>query len=104
VNSAILNTDSREVLDEAAEVFEEYRKTAIIAQGHTDSTGSEVYNQHLSERRARSVVGHLVTRGVDADRVTAVGYGEGHPVASNATTTGRGQNRRVDLLLKAKAR
>jgi len=104
VNSAILSSDSREVLDEAAEVFDEYRKTAIIAQGHTDSTGSEIYNQHLSERRARSVLGHLVTRGVDADRVTAMGYGEGHPVASNATTTGRNQNRRVDLLLKAKAR
>ena len=104
VNSAMLSPDSRYVLDEAVEVFDEYRKTAIIAQGHTDSSGSESYNQNLSERRAHSVAEHLVARGVDAERVTAVGYGEGHPVASNASTSGRGQNRRVDLLLKAKVR
>ena len=104
VDSALLNSGSRGTLDQAAQVFAEHPKTAIIAQGHTDSTGSEVHNQELSERRAESVMNHLVGRGVDRVRITAVGYGEGHPVASNETSAGRAQNRRVDLLLKAKAR
>jgi outer membrane protein OmpA-like peptidoglycan-associated protein len=104
IDSALLNEDSRYALDQAADVFMDYPKTAIIAQGHTDSSGNESYNQQLSERRARSVVGHLVTRGIDATRVTAMGYGESHPIASNDTLTGRELNRRVDLLLKAKAR
>ncbi len=82
----------------------EHPKTAIIAQGHTDSTGSEVYNEQLSQRRAASVMHHLVFRGVDVSRITAVGYGEAHPVASNHTAEGRSRNRRVDVLLKAKAR
>jgi len=104
VDSAILDPASRASLDQAAGVFMEYPKTAIIAQGHTDSTGSEEHNQALSERRARSVANHLIGRGVDAARITALGYGEGHPVADNATSEGRRVNRRVDLLLKAKAR
>ena len=82
----------------------EYDKTAIISQGHTDSTGSEEHNQGLSERRAQSVVNYLVGVGVDASRITALGYGENHPVADNDTTEGRSLNRRVDLLLKAKVK
>jgi len=85
-------------------VFTEYPKTAILAQGHTDSTGSEEHNQDLSERRAQAVSNYLVARGVDPTRITSLGYGEGNPVASNETETGRRQNRRVDLLLKGKAR
>jgi len=104
VDSALLNPGSRATLDQAAQVFAQHPKTAIIAQGHTDSTGSEVHNQELSERRAEAVMNHLIGRGVDRARITAVGYGEGHPVASNETSSGRAQNRRVDLLLKAKAR
>jgi len=104
VDSAMLTGNSRSALDEAASVLAEYRKTAVIAQGHTDSTGSETHNQALSERRANAVMGHLVARGVEASRITSVGYGEGYPVASNDTSTGRARNRRVDLLLKAKAR
>jgi len=104
IDSAILKEGARDALDEAALVFLEYPKTAIIVQGHTDSTGTETHNQDLSERRAESVVGYLVGRGVDATRITSVGYGEGHPIASNDTESGRSENRRVDLLLKAKAR
>jgi outer membrane protein OmpA-like peptidoglycan-associated protein len=103
VGSAQLNTEARSALDQAAEVFLEYRKTAILAQGHTDSSGSEEFNQELSERRAKSVMNYLVGRGVEGDRITALGYGEGHPVADNGTPDGRSRNRRVDLLLKAKA-
>jgi outer membrane protein OmpA-like peptidoglycan-associated protein len=86
-----------------ASVLAEYPKTAVVVQGHTDSTGSEQHNQALSERRARSVETFLIGRGVDPARITAVGYGESMPVASNASDSGRQQNRRVDILLKAKA-
>lgn len=102
VDSALLTSDSRATLDGAATVFLEYPKTAIIAQGHTDSTGSESYNQDLSERRAEAVMNYLIGKGVDASRMTAVGYGEAYPVADNDTSAGRSLNRRVDLLLKAK--
>lgn len=102
VDSALLTSDSQSALNEAAAVFLEYRKTAIIAQGHTDSTGSESYNQELSERRSKAVMNYLIAQGVDVTRITSLGYGEAHPVADNDTPSGRSQNRRVDLLLKAK--
>jgi outer membrane protein OmpA-like peptidoglycan-associated protein len=103
VDSAVLDPDSRRSLEQAAAVFIEFPKTAIISQGHTDSTGSEEHNLALSERRAKAVMNYLIGRGVDAGRITAVGYGEGNPVADNGSEAGRQQNRRVDLLLKAKA-
>ena len=104
VDSTMLSQQSRNALNEAAAVFTEYPKTAIIAQGHTDSSGSDSYNQGLSEKRASSVMSYLVAQGVDGQRITAMGYGESHPVDTNDTTAGRSRNRRVDLLLKAKAR
>ncbi|NIM00717.1 MAG: OmpA family protein [Acidobacteria bacterium] len=104
VNSATLNSQSMSALDEAAAVMVEYPKTAIVSQGHTDSTGSEEHNQGLSERRAQSVANYLVARGLDGNRIASMGYGEAHPIASNDTAAGRSLNRRVDLLLKAKAR
>lgn len=103
VNSATVDTDGRNTLEEVASVLNEYSKTAVVVQGHTDSTGSEEHNQELSERRANSVRNHLVSRGVDADRLAAIGMGEGYPVASNASDFGRQENRRVDILLKAAA-
>jgi outer membrane protein OmpA-like peptidoglycan-associated protein len=104
INSANLNELSRTALDDASDVFNEFPKTAIIAQGHTDSSGSESHNLSLSEMRAKSVANHLMMQGIHYTRITAVGYGEGHPVASNNDAVGRSMNRRVDLLLKAKAR
>lgn len=104
VDSSALEESSRVALDRAASVFAEFPKTAIIAQGHTDSSGSDEYNQALSERRATAVVHHLLTQGVASARITSRGYGEQHPIADNATPAGRRQNRRVDLLLKGKAR
>ena len=103
VNSASLDSDGRATLEDVAGVLEEYPKTAVVVQGHTDSTGSEEHNQELSDRRASSVRGYLVSRGVDADRVAAVGMGEDYPVASNDSESGRQENRRVDILLKAQA-
>ena len=67
--------------------------------GHTDSTGPEAYNQGLSERRAKSVQDYLVSKGIRASRLTAKGYGESMPVASNDTEAGRAENRRVELIV-----
>ncbi len=104
VDSAVVKPAARDALDEASQVLIEFPKTAIVVQGHTDATGTEVHNQDLSEHRAHAVVAYLTGKGIDPARMAPVGYGEGQPIASNATASGRAQNRRVDLLLKAKAR
>lgn len=88
-----------DVLDSVALVLKEYDKTAIKVAGHTDSTGSDTYNQNLSEDRADSVRAYLVNRGVAPGRVQAVGYGERYPIASNENDAGRQTNRRVELEL-----
>ncbi len=103
IDSATLTSTSRGALGEVATVISEYPKTAVVIQGHTDSTGSEAHNQALSERRAGAVQGFLAGRGVNQARMAAIGYGEGSPQTSNATADGRSQNRRVNILLKAKA-
>ena len=104
VDSSVLWGDARYSLDQVGSVLVDYSKTAVIVQGHTDATGSEVHNLSLSERRAAAVKNHLVGRGVEPDRMVAVGYGESEPVADNETRAGRQLNRRVNILLKAKAR
>ena len=104
VDSAVIGSDARAALEDVASVLMEYPKTAIVVQGHTDATGTEEHNQDLSERRAKAVANYLIGRGVDAGRITSLGYGEGHPIADNDSEAGRQLNRRVDLLLKAKAK
>lgn len=84
-------------LDRIAQIMIKYPQTLILVEGHTDSTGSEVYNQRLSERRANSVKNLLVQRGVQTSRVSILGYGESRPVATNATPEGRQMNRRVEI-------
>ena len=103
VDSASLTGAARATLDDVSGVINEYDKTAVVVQGHTDSTGSEQHNQELSERRANAVRGLLLNHGVDDERIAAIGYGEGFPVADNDSAAGRQQNRRVTILLKAHA-
>jgi outer membrane protein OmpA-like peptidoglycan-associated protein len=103
VDSAVLSGQSKQSLDEFAVVMREYPKTAILIQGHTDATGSEEYNMKLSERRAQAVFNHLLLSEVEPDRMAAIGYGEGYPVADNATPEGRALNRRVSILVRGKA-
>jgi len=67
--------------------------------GHTDSVGTDSYNQGLSERRANAVKDYLTAQGIKASRLTARGYGESRPVASNDTDEGRAENRRVELIV-----
>ena len=103
VNSAVLSPQSMASLDEFAQVMRQYPQTAILVQGYTDSTGSEEHNQALSQRRAQAVFNHLALREVEPGRMAAIGYGEGYPVADNATPDGRAQNRRVSILVKGNA-
>ena len=103
VDSSVLSPQSMASLDEFAQVMREYPKTAILVQGYTDSTGSEEYNMRLSQRRADAVYKHLVLREVEPGRMQAIGYGEGYPVADNATPQGRALNRRVSILVRGKA-
>ncbi|HKH46269.1 MAG TPA: OmpA family protein [Thermoanaerobaculia bacterium] len=103
VGSSVLDPSGRDTLADVADVINDYPKTAVVVQGHTDSIGSEETNQYLSERRAGTVEEYLANRGVDPGRMSAIGYGESYPAASNDTPSGRQQNRRVDVLLKANA-
>jgi OOP family OmpA-OmpF porin len=104
-DSAELTDDSIAVLDEniargqAAGLLKNPAVRIEVA-GHTDSVGNDAYNQRLSERRANTVRDFLISRGVPADRLTAVGYGETEPKADNSTAEGRAQNRRVGLRIK----
>jgi OOP family OmpA-OmpF porin len=96
-NKSDIRPDSRPVLDEAADVLKDNPTVRISVEGHTDSIGSDEYNEKLSVRRAEAVFRYLVNRGVAPTRMEVIGYGESRPVASNETESGRAQNRRVEL-------
>jgi outer membrane protein OmpA-like peptidoglycan-associated protein len=75
----------------------QYPNSIIDVYGHTDSTGSDAFNQRLSERRAQSVTNYLVSRGVANARIRWQGFGESQPIADNTTEYGRSRNRRVEI-------
>ncbi|NNF99156.1 MAG: OmpA family protein [Desulfobacteraceae bacterium] len=95
--SSDINTNFHEVLNSVALILKEYEKTTVDVIGHTDSVGSETYNQRLSEDRARSVATYMGNQGILPARLLVAGYGENQPIASNSTPEGRSQNRRVAL-------
>ncbi len=88
------------VLDDVARTLVEYNQTTVNVIGHTDSVGTDQYNQGLSERRASAVAGALTARGVAAQRIYVQGMGESQPIASNDTEEGRARNRRVEIILQ----
>lgn len=92
-----LQPQFRPTLDRVAEILGEYPQTMIDVYGHTDSVGSDAYNQTLSENRARAVSDYLSMRGVQPVRIAIYGYGETQPVADNGSEAGRAANRRVEL-------
>ncbi len=94
-----LKGEFRPVLDNLASTLNEYNQTRIEVVGHTDSKGTDAYNQTLSQNRANSVAGYLGNRGVASSRMIVSGAGETRPVASNDTESGRAQNRRVEITL-----
>ena len=100
-DQAALNGSAEDNLDKLVNVLKEYPDTDIEIQGHTDSKGTESYNQGLSDRRANAVASYLRNRGISSSRVSTKGFGESAPVASNDSDAGRSQNRRVDFLITA---
>jgi outer membrane protein OmpA-like peptidoglycan-associated protein len=88
-----------QTLNSVALVLNRYQQTVVDVFGHTDSTGSAEHNFDLSQRRALSVANYLSAQGVDSRRFAVTGFGKTRPIASNATTEGRAQNRRVEIQL-----
>jgi OOP family OmpA-OmpF porin len=84
-------------LDELVTLLNHYEGANLLIEGHADSNGSDAYNLDLSQRRTNSVKKYLVEKGIAEDRLTAVGFGESKPIASNKTSLGRAKNRRVEL-------
>lgn len=98
-DSAAVGAQGQNDLYTIARNLNQYPNSRVQVIGHTDSTGSAAYNQDLSERRARSVAGILSAGGVSTSRLATSGRGASVPVASNETTAGRAQNRRVEILI-----
>jgi outer membrane protein OmpA-like peptidoglycan-associated protein len=98
-DSAQLQPQFYPVLDNVARTLGEYNQTIVEVAGHTDSVGTDAYNQRLSEQRANAVSSYLGSKGLMRDRFIVVGAGESRPVASNETDSGRAQNRRVEITL-----
>jgi outer membrane protein OmpA-like peptidoglycan-associated protein len=86
-----------EVLNSVAIVLREFNQTLVDVNGHTDSDGSDEYNDDLSSRRANSVAEYLVSQQLDSQRFSVQGFGESQPIASNASASGKAQNRRVEI-------
>ena len=99
-NSSWLTSDSKPILDQIAAMMNRYPEYNLTISGHTDSTGSSVYNQNMSEKRAKSCYTYLVEQGVNPSRIKYAGYGESKPISSNETLDGRALNRRVEFDLK----
>jgi outer membrane protein OmpA-like peptidoglycan-associated protein len=96
-DKATLRPESKAELERVYQLLVENPRLKIRIAGHTDSMGSDEYNQKLSENRARSVYEYLIQRGISADRLSYIGYGESKPVDTNETDEGRQNNRRVEL-------
>jgi outer membrane protein OmpA-like peptidoglycan-associated protein len=96
-NRADLKSQFYPALDQVAATMAEYNQTVVEVSGHTDSVGSDEYNQRLSEQRADSVANYLVGKGLLRQRFEVVGMGERYPVADNMVESGRSQNRRVEI-------
>ncbi len=100
-NKSTLTAEAKTNLDKLAEVFQEFADTDLLIVGHTDNVGSQNYNKPLSEKRANEVKNYLVSKGVNASRLTSSGKGLEEPIADNSTEAGRASNRRVEIAITA---
>jgi outer membrane protein OmpA-like peptidoglycan-associated protein len=101
VDHADLRPEAQAELVKLTRILQKYGDTNVLIEGHTDATGTEAYNMDLSLRRSSSVATFLAYQGVARGRLSAVGYGELQPIASNETVEGRQQNRRVEVAIWA---
>jgi OOP family OmpA-OmpF porin len=99
-DKSVLRPDGRKSIDDAMGKLRGVDLEMVIATGHTDSVGSDAYNQRLSERRAAAVKEYLASKGIASSKITTIGKGESQPVATNKTAEGRQKNRRVDIEFK----
>jgi OOP family OmpA-OmpF porin len=99
VDGAALQPGAQVELLRMADYLKQHPDRKVLIEGHTDNTGSSEYNLELSQLRAQSVESYLVSSGVSPDRIRAVGYGETRPEAPNDSTSGRQQNRRVEIVI-----
>lgn len=100
LDKADIKSESHGLLNEIVQVLRDNPQiTKVDVNGHTDSDGDDNYNQGLSDRRAKSVVAYLTGHGIDASRLMSKGFGESKPIADNATSAGKEQNRRVEFLI-----
>ena len=102
LNSSSLTDRAKSEIDKLVKLLDDYPGASLIVDGHTDATGTETYNQWLSEKRAESVKKYAVANGLDESRVSTNGYGPSKPIASNTTKEGRQQNRRVEVTIVTK--
>lgn len=100
-NQSSLNSSSYNSLDKLTTILNSYSQTNIEVDGHTDNTGSDKYNQKLSEQRSNAVAGYLKSKGIASSRITTRGKGESYPKYSNDSETGRAGNRRVEFQITA---
>jgi outer membrane protein OmpA-like peptidoglycan-associated protein len=100
-DQSTLSNEARKNLDKMVTVLNTYEDTDIVVQGHTDSSGSEKYNQNLSEERARRVATYLASEGISSSRLSTIGFGEMLPKYLNSTEDGREKNRRVEFTISA---
>lgn len=101
VNSDNLRSEAQTNLNELAQTLKKYDDTEVLIEGHTDNTGTEEYNQQLSEERAQSVANYLKGIGVKGGRLVTEGYGEVQPVEDNSSEMGKQNNRRVEVAIYA---
>jgi OOP family OmpA-OmpF porin len=99
-DKSVVRPDGKKNIDEALAKLAGVDVEMVIATGHTDSIGTDAYNQKLSERRAAAVKEYLVSKGIPSSKITTLGKGESQPVATNKTKEGRQKNRRVDIEFK----
>src|SRR5699024_877491 len=100
-DSYALRPDVKQSIQELGDILQDYENTKVLFAGHTDSKGSDEYNQELTEKRAQAVANYAAKQGVDSERMIISGYGENDPVADNSTEAGRQQNRRVEIAIYA---
>ncbi len=101
-NSDKIAASSNKNLEATANILKKYPNNKVTVKGYTDSLGDPLYNIDLSQRRAQAVANALVERGVKAENVSAIGFGSANPIATNKTSVGRAQNRRVELQIEVK--
>lgn len=98
-DKAELKPSAEDVLRETVKTLKDNPDLRVVVEGHTDSVGSEQYNERLSERRAEAVKRYLVRQGIDSSHITTRGYGESRPIADNTSREGRAKNRRAEIVV-----